>query len=437
MTSKSFKSHFQKLKNTFIHLPKAILYQCFYRYQTKKLTLIGITGTDGKTTTCNLIYEILKNAGINAGVITTIGAKFGDNKEIDTGLHMTSPDPSLIQKIFKKMIDKGVTHVICEVTAHALDQHRFYGCNFQVALITNTSHEHLDYFFNMENYIQAKNKIFKQAKISILNKDDPSFSYLSKKVSKFLTYGIEKKSDFQAKNIKVNQDGISFFVNHQKIITDSIYHYQIYNILAALAVISQLNISSEYLNKTVKIFPLIKGRREEVSNDLGIKAIIDFAHTPNAIANTLSSLKVIKQEKIIAIFGATGGRDQTKRPEMGLAASQFADIAIITADDTRNENINDINKQIISGIPDTGLLIESTNLTQIKKIIKDNPKKFIYFNIPNRQDAFNLAVKLSQPKDIIIAMGKGHETTILHGKTEYPWSEGEAFRLAFNLKKEK
>jgi UDP-N-acetylmuramoyl-L-alanyl-D-glutamate--2,6-diaminopimelate ligase len=436
MTSKPVKFYFQKIKNIFWHYPKNIFLTLKYHSPAKKLTLIGVTGTDGKTTTCTLIYEILKKAGINAGVITTINAKYND-KEIDTGLHLTSPDPSLTQKILKEMLDGGVTHVVCEVTAHALDQYRYHGCSFQVALITNTSHEHLDYFLNMGNYIAAKSKIFEQAKISILNKDDPSFDYISKKIPKFITYGINKKSDYQAKKIKIDSQQITFSVNKQKIITNTIYRYQIYNILAALATISQLNIDTQYLSQTVANFPFTKGRREEFPNNLGIKAIIDFAHTPNAISNTLSSLKEIKQEKIIAIFGATGGRDQSKRPEMGLAASQFADIAIITSDDTRNENINDINKQIISGIPNTSILIESTNLTQIKKIINDNPKKFIYFNIPNRQDAFNLAVKLSQPKDIIIAMGKGHETTILHGQTEYPWSESEAFRLAFSLKKVK
>lgn len=423
----------QKLKNLFIHLPKAVFYQYFYGQPSKKMTLIGVTGTDGKTSTANLIYEILLNSGIKAGVITTINAKYGD-KEIDTGLHLTSPDPSLVQKILKEMADNGITHVVCEVTAHALDQYRYYGCNFEIALITNTSHEHLDYFGNMDNYIRTKGKIFDQAKVAILNKDDQSFKYLSQKIPKFISYSIEKKSDFQAKNIKTTAEEIKFSVNNLTISTNSVYRYQIYNTLAALAVISQLKIEPINLVKTVKDFPTVKGRREEVQNDFDIRAIVDFAHTPNAIKNTLSSLKEIKKGKIIAIFGATGGRDQSKRPEMGLVTSQFADIAFITSDDTRNEKIEDINKQIISGIPSDGILVETNNLLQIKKIIKDNPNKFIYFNIPNRQDAFNLAIKLAQPKDIVIAMGKGHETSILHGNTEYPWSESQAFRLAFSLK---
>lgn len=425
----------QKIKNLFFHLPKSIFYQRYYRFPSQKLTLIGITGTDGKTTTSILVYEILKKAGINAGVITTIGAKYG-HKEIDTGLHMTSPDPSLIQKILKQMSDDGVTHVVCEVTAHALDQYRFYGCQFEVSALTNTSHEHLDYFQNMDRYIQTKARIFSQSKISVTNHDDESYPYLAKKVNnKTVTYSINKKSNYQASGIKIDSQSLKFKVNDLTIVTDSAYYYQIYNILAALAIIDQLKIDTQYLVDTVINFPPTKGRREEINNNLGIKAIVDFAHTPNAIQNTLSSLHQPGSGKIIAIFGATGGRDQSKRPKMGLITSQYADIAIITSDDTRNESIFDINNQIISGIPQESISIDSTDISQIKKTIKSNSQKFIYFNIPNRQDAFNLAIQLAQPKDIVIAMGKGHENTILHGNTEYPWSDTEAFRQAFKFKK--
>lgn len=425
---------YQKIKNLFFHLPKSIFYQILYHHPTKKLTLIGVTGTDGKTTTSTLIYETLKQAGIKAGVITTINAKYDDH-EIDTGLHMTSPDPSILQKIFKTMADAGVTHVVCEVTAHALDQYRFFGCHFATSVITNTSHEHLDYFQNMTKYTLTKAKIFNQSDICILNQDDPSYKLISQnQAKKFSSYSIDKKSDYQAINIKIKPESMSFDVKKNHFITDSPYKYQIYNILAALSVLDNLKIDPKFLIQTIKNFPLTKGRREEVPNQLGIKAIIDFAHTPNAIKNTLESIKETTPGKIIAIFGATGGRDKSKRPQMGLVASQLADIAIITSDDTRDENIKDINQQIISGIKPTSIFIDDKNLTSIKKTIKANSDKFIYFNLPNRQDAFNLAIQLSRPKDTIIAMGKGHENTILLGKTEYPWSETEAFRSAFKLK---
>lgn len=421
----------QKIKNLFLHFPQSLFYNFFYKFPSKKLTLIGITGTDGKTTTAILVYETLKRAGINVGVITTIGAKYGD-KEIDTGLHMTSPNPALIQKIFKQMSDSGVTHVVCEVTAHALDQYRYYGCLFKVSAITNISHEHLDYFKDIEQYTQAKSKIFNQSLFAILNRDDDSFDYLKNHLkTEFKTFGIIKKSDYQASEIITSESLLKFSIDQLSFSTDSNYYYQIYNILTALGIITQLKIDPQILVDTVKNFPITRGRREEMNNDFGFKTIVDFAHTPNALKNTLSSLKQTTKGKIIVIFGATGGRDKSKRPEMGNIVSKLADIAIITADDTRYEKIEDINQQIISGIDKKFTLLDHTiNHNQIKNKIKNN-QLFVYFNIPNRQDAFNLAVKLAQPNDIVIACGKGHENTILHGKIEYPWSETEAFRAAF------
>jgi len=432
----------QKIKNLGVHLPKSIFYNFYYRFPSKKLTLIGITGTDGKTTTSILLYEILKNAGIKAGVITTIGAKFADNQEIDTGLHMTSPDASLLQNIFNKMISAGVTHVVCEVTAHALDQYRFWGCNFEVSGITNISNEHLDYFKNMENYIKTKAKIFSFSKNAILNKDDQSFSIIKKQINiPYKTFSIEEKSDYQASKIKLNQNSLAFEVNNQKLITDSNSEYQVYNILLALGITKALKIDTSIVAETIKHFPETKGRREEVSNDYKFKTIIDFAHTPFALESSLYSLKKTNKGNLIVIFGATGGRDQNKRPIMGEVVSKLANIALITSDDTRNEKVENINKQIISGIdPKKSELIDYQEIKtkkQIKKIIETAKKKFVYFNIPSRQDAFNLAIKLAQVDDVVIACGKGHETTILHGRTEYPWSEAEAFRTAFRFRKVK
>jgi UDP-N-acetylmuramoyl-L-alanyl-D-glutamate--2,6-diaminopimelate ligase len=222
-----------------------------------------------------------------------------------------------------------------------------------------------------------------------------------------------------------------------KIKTDSNYFYQTYNISAALAVINQLKIDDNYLLSTIKKYPETKGRREIVSNDLDINTIIDFAHTPAALKATLLSLKKNKKGRLIVIFGATGGRDPSKRPLMGQVVSEFSDIAFITADDTRNENVLNINEQIISGIDDKkSYYFQNTLLTpeKINKTIDSNKNKFIFFNIPNRQDAFNLAIKIAKKGDTIVACGKGHETTILHGQTEYPWSEQEAFRTSFLLK---
>lgn len=430
---------FQKLKNIGFHLPKSIFYNLKFGFPSKKLTLIGITGTDGKTTTCTLVREILKQSGLKTGLITTIGAKI-DDKEIDTGFHTTTPDPSLLQKILSDMVKAGITHVVCEVTSHALDQYRFWGCNFEVSAITNTSHEHLDYHKNIESYINTKAKLFSISKSAILNKDDQSFPIIKKQITiPFKTFSIKENSDYQAKKIKLDQNSLEFQVNNQKFVTDSNYEYQVYNILLALAISCKLKIDQNIVQKVIEKFPETKGRREEVQNDFKFKTIIDFAHTPFALESSLSSLKKTNKGNLLVIFGATGGRDQSKRPMMGEIVSKLANIAFITSDDTRNEKIENINKQIISGIdPKKSELIDYKDVTtkkQIQSVIELSQKKFVYFNIPSRQDAFNLAIKLAQTDDVIIACGKGHENTILHGNTEYPWSEAEAFRTAFRFRK--
>lgn len=418
MSPSNIKLTIQKIKNYFWHLPKSIFFNFYFGFPSRKLKLIAVTGTDGKTTTVNLIHQLLIESGIKAGSISTLGAKLGD-KNTSVGLHTTSPDSRVVQQLFKKMVEEGITHAVLEVTAHAIDQFRFWGCHFNVAVITNTSHEHLDDFKNMEEYINTKAKLFLHADTSILNKDDSSYKVItSQKLSKIVTYSVNQKSDYQATDITLTPRLLSFNVNKTKITTDSNYLYQVSNILASLAVSNIIGISLPIFKKTVHHFPSMQGRREEVKNNLGIRCLIDFAHTPAAIASTLETIKATTKGRTIIIFGATGGRDQSKRPLMGKTVSLLADIAIITADDTRNEKIEKINQQIISGI----------DQTRVKS------KKFIYHNIPSRQDAFNLALKLATPGDTVIACGKGHETTILHGNTEYPWSEAEAFRTAIRYR---
>jgi len=411
----------RKLKNLLWHLPQSIFWNLYFNFPSRKLTLIGVTGTDGKTTTCTLIQKLLENSGIKCGIISTISSP---------GLHTTSPSPKILQKIFSDYQKLGYTHVVCEVTSHSLDQYRYFGCHFKISLITNISHEHLDYHKTIENYIATKAKLFSLSSLAVLNHDDPHYQTLKKLIHiPIITYGVNNKSDFTAKNIKITPKSLTFKINHQEFTTDSNYEYQIYNILACYSVFSKLKLDSKIFSKTISNFPETKGRRENVDNNLRLNTIIDFAHTPNALEVTLSSLRRTTSGRLIVIFGATGGRDKTKRPIMGKNVSQIADIAIITADDTRNEKIEDINQQIIAGIDPK----KSIEINPLNPIITKS-KIFHYANIPNRQDAFNLAIKIAKPGDTVIACGKGHETTILHGNTEYPWSEAEAFRTAFRLK---
>ena len=425
------KRFIQIIKNYFWHLPKSIYFNFYYGFPSKKLFLIGVTGTDGKTTTCTLIHQLLTNAGYKADSFTTINSP---------GLHTTSPDSSVVQKILKEKVANGITHLVIETTAHGLDQFRFWGCEFDVGIITNVSHEHFDDYINFDTYIKAKTKLFHQSKFAIINKDDRSYEFIKKNIHcPYRTYSLKNQSDYQGKIIKIDENLLKFKINDQLFTTDSPYSYLIYNILPAFILSQKLNINTVDFQNLIKSFPETKGRREEIQNDIGIRTIIDFAHTPAALEATLSSLKKITKNKLIVIFGATGGRDQSKRPLMGKTVSDIANIAIITADDTRHESIQKINSQIIFGINP-----QKSQLSQLpldKKKTKDlrlqSENKFIYFNIPNRQDAFNLAIKISEIGDTVIACGKGHENTILHGSTEYPWSETEAFYMAIKNRNRK
>lgn len=429
----------QKLTNILVHWPRSLFWNIKYGFPSRKMTLIGVTGTDGKTTTTILIHQMLKNYGFKVGLISTLGAKIEDDF-ITTGLHTTSPNPAIIQKLLYQMKQAGITHVVLEVTSHALDQYRYWGCNFQIGIFTNLAQEHLDYHKTMDKYLLAKSKLLKQSTHPVANSDNQYFPKLKKLVGKkILTFGLNDAADLRAINLELKPNSLSFQVDKQTFSTNSPYAYQTYNILASLAVAKLLGIPYTSLQQTIKDFPETKGRREEIANELGIRCIIDFAHTPQALESTLQSIKTTNpNQKIITVFGATGGRDPGKRPLMGQIVSNLSNITIITSDDTRNEKIENIATQIQSGINSSVKKLEFTQpvptkkeLLNAKKIVKDT---HIYIFIPNRQDAITTAILLAQKGDIVITCGKGHEQTMLLGKTEYPWSESEAIRTGLNIR---
>lgn len=281
--------------NYFWHWPKAVLANIIYGFPCRDLKVVGVTGTDGKTTTVHMIYEILKAAGKKVSMISTISSP---------GLHVTSPDPFVVQKIIKDAVRNKSEYMVLEVTSHALDQFRFWGIKFEIGLITNITHEHLDYHKTFRNYYQTKLKLLKMAK---------------------------KPVKYKKLKLKLKIPG----------------EYNIKNASAAIAVTSALGIDKELARKAVQNFTGLTGRMEEVKNKKGIRIFIDFAHTPNALEQALKTLRSAK--KLIAVFGSAGKRDVTKRPLMGQVASKLADLLVITAEDPRGE-LKDINQQIIKGI---------------------------------------------------------------------------------------
>lgn len=370
----------QGVINNFYHLPKAVLANMVYGSPARGLKVIGVTGTDGKTTTVNMIYQILKLAGKKVSMVSTINAP---------GLHVTSPGPFTIQKFIKQAKEKGDEYLVLEVTSHALDQYRFWGIKFHVGVITNVTWEHLDYHKTYSNYFFTKLKLLKNAEYKIVN------AMLKPPVPNSITFGLER-GDFNETRLKLKL----------KISGE----YNIENALAALAVAYALNIDKNIAQKALDNFTGITGRMEEIKNNKGIKIIIDFAHTPNALERVLKTLRKPKG-KLIAVFGSAGKRDTGKRGLMGEIAGKLADLIVITAEDPRGE-LSEINKQILAGVKKSGV------------------KKTKVFIIDDRFEAIKFAIeKLAGRGDIVGIFGKGHEKSQnLDGKKEIPWSDFEAVK---------
>ena len=395
------------MKNLY-HLLVAFLANIYYRFPSKQLLLIGITGTDGKTTTATLIYQILKTAGKKASLITSVNAQIGERR-YDTGFHVTTPDPTEIPKFLRMAVNQGSEYFVMEATSHGLDQNRLAFCDFQIGVLTNITHEHLDYHQTYDQYLRAKARLFKKVKLAILNREDSSFEKIKKFINpsktKIIRYGL-KIGDYTLKKFPAPSPLPG--------------EYNQLNCLAAAACCRTLGIKTETIKKALKEVKPIIGRLEKINFGQNFQVFIDFAHTPNALKNVLSYLKTIlpPQGRLIAVFGSAGLRDQTKRPKMGEIAAHLADIIVLTAEDPRTEDVNQIIAQIAEGCK-----------SQKAKIYK----------IPDRQEAINFALQKKAKKgDIVVITGKGHERSMCFGKIEYPWSDHEAVKKALKkLKKGK
>lgn len=427
----------QTLKNYLWHLPMAFVASLIYGFPSKKIKLIGITGTDGKTTTSTLIYNLLKNSGKRVALITTVEAIIA-NKKYDTGLHTTSPDKFVVQSMLKRMVDSNTEIAVLEVTAHAIDQFRFFGCFFDISVITNITREHLDYFHTMDNYTRTKEKIIKSSNLTLLNIDDPYCNqiYHRNPKSKILSYSIYSSSDYPVQNVSIKNNILSFDLKDINYQTDSPFKYQIYNIVPSIIIAQKYAVSQKIINQTLLPFPQISGRRQQIKNKFNINIFVDFAHTPNALRETIMSLLIEKPKNaiLITIFGATGNRDPGKRPMMGRVVTDLSNITIITSDDTRNEDINDINYHIVKGIRKKHVFVKFDSSLNLNKIRQKSQKTHIYFTIPDRSVAIQLAVDIAQSGDRIVSCGKGHEKTILLNGVEHPWSDVKQLKKALKLK---
>ena len=361
---------FQKIKNIY-HLFQAILANILYGFPSRKLKIIGVTGTDGKTTSTHLIAHILKFAGKKVSFVSSVYASIG-GVESDIGFHVTTPSSFALQKLLKQSVDNNDEYFVLETTSHALDQNRVWGIKYEIGIITNITHEHLDYHKTYEEYKKTKFKLLKMAKIGIENTD---------KIEEI----INKISDLT----KFNQ----------------------YNYSTAYKVCKKLGLSDKIILEAMKTFHLPKGRLDLVY-DNAFKVIIDFAHTPNALLQLLPEIRKIylkKNGRLIHVFGSAGLRDFTKRPLMGEASAKYSDIIILTEEDYRTEDLNNIFQQIIPGI-----------------------KNKKYQIIPDRQNAINESIKICKHNDVLVITGKAHEKSLCRGKIEYPWDEYKAVKKALS-----
>jgi UDP-N-acetylmuramoyl-L-alanyl-D-glutamate--2,6-diaminopimelate ligase len=413
-------------RNALAHLAAA-----FYDYPARKMVVIGITGTDGKTTTANLLFHILKAAGLQAGMISTVNAVIGD-LVLDTGFHVTTPDAPDVQRYLAMMAGAGMTHVILEATSHGLAQDRVEACDFDLAIVTNITHEHLDYHGNYEDYRAAKARLCTLLsnsepkghpipRTAILNRDDISYDYLSRIThANQLSYGLDPLAEVRADDIVATAGGVAFqaagpdFKFHVK--SHLVGDYNVSNCLAAIsAAVGVLGVDEAAAQKGIAALEGVPGRMEVIDLGQEFTAIVDFAHTPNALRRALQTARAITMERVVCVFGSAGLRDRDKRRMMAEVSAELADISILTAEDPRTESLEAILDEMSKGVESRGGR-EGEN----------------YWRIPDRGDAIRLAVSLAQPGDLVIACGKGHEQSMCFGTQEFAWDDRVAMRAALS-----
>ena len=377
----------------------------WFNKPSNDLILIGVTGTNGKTSVTYMLKSILESVGEKVGVIGTVG--YYIDGETTPSIN-TTPNPYYLNELFQKMREKGCKYVIMEISSHALDREYLYGLNFRVAMFTNLTQDHLDYHGNMENYYLAKRKLFEICDCAVINRDDKYSNRLLDEVKcKKTTYSIDNNSDYIAKAIKYMPTNVRY-----QLLTDTINSikvntggkFTVYNSLCAIACALELGVSINDISLALSSLKGVKGRAEVVPNTRDFTVIIDYAHTPDGLKNVLKTFKECNKNRLIVLFGCGGDRDKTKRSLMGEIASIYADYIIVTSDNPRTENPSLIIKDILKGIPNS---------------------QFSCKVIENREKAIKFALSIAKKDDIIVLAGKGHENYQIIGKEKFPFDERE------------
>lgn len=410
------------------HVLRADLAAHQYGFPGKRMRVIGVTGTNGKTSTCFLIWKMLNAAGHKTGLMTTVawGVDMLE-KQIE---HMTTVDARTLNFRMKKIADAGAEFLVLEVTSHALAQHRTFGVPIEIAVMTNVTHEHLDYHKTFENYRDAKRRLFKMAKYGVVNEDDKSWAYFAKDVKEYITYGINS-GILRAKDVKLGAQGVEYSVDGEASVGDKHAaedkhvggdknasgdilriktkipgEFTVYNSLAAVAVGLKLGLNKEQISQGILALDSVEGRMNRVDLGQNFEVIVDYAHTPDAFLKVYESVVPGKKGRIISLFGGAGRRDESTRGERGEIAAKYSDIVIITEDDSRDENPAEIAEEFVNGAEQAGFLRGKNLLVEL-----------------NREKAIQMAVELAKKDDIVLILGKGHEKTILRATGAVPFED--------------
>ncbi len=409
----------------------AQLAAAWHGHPSREMTVIGVTGTEGKTTTVNLVRSILAAAGLRTGMISTVNALIGD-RSLDTGLHVTTPDAPQIQALLAEMVAAGTQAVVLEATSHGLAQHRVTAVDFDVAVVTNITHSHLNYHGTWEQYCADKARLFHLLstawrkpgvpKAAVLNADDRSYSILKPiPADRQLSYALEAEANVTASDERVQKGERTFTVHAPGIEfpvrTRLVERYNMYNILAAACAALALDLPAEAIYEGVYAIRAVSGHMERVEEGQDYAAIVDFAHSPNALEQALSALRAETTGRLIVVFGCAGQRDVLQRGMMGEIAGRLADATVITAEDPRTEDLDEIIDAIAQGCERGGAR-------------EGEGRGARYYRVPDRVEAIAFAVGLARPGDVVVAAGKGHEQSMCFGTVEYPWDDRVVMRAA-------
>ncbi len=415
------------------HLTKAAMAAHKYGFPGKRMRVIGVTGTNGKTSTCFMIWKMLNAAGYKTGLMTTVA--WGVDKLEEQVEHMTTVDVETLNYRMKKIADLGAEFLVLEITSHALVQHRVYGVPIEIAVMTNVTHEHLDYHKTFENYRDAKRMLFKMADFGVINEDDKSWAYFAQDVKKYVTYGINN-GILQAENITLKADGVRYqtIVSQQffdvnnvdnkikklEIKTQIPGKFTVYNSLAAVAVGIKLGLTKNEIEKGIYALDSVEGRMNRVREGQKFEVIVDYAHTPDAFLKVFESVVPGKKARIISLFGGAGRRDESTREERGKIGAINSDIVIVTEDDSRDEDPKMIANEFVKGAEAEGKILDENLFVEL-----------------DREKAIKKAIDLAEKDDIVLILGKGHEKTILRAGGAEPFEDLKVVRKILRKKMKK